>query len=146
MKAVIAIDSFKGSLSSQEAGQAAAAGIKRVFPDAVTEVCPLADGGEGTVETLISGMGGTIRYLSVTGPLGESVTGRYGVLEDGVTAVMEMADAAGITMVVPEKRNPLYTTTYGVGETIRDVVKEGCRKFIIGIGGSVTNDGGVGML
>ena len=146
MKAVIAIDSFKGSLSSQEAGQAAAAGIKRVFPDAVTEVCPLADGGEGTVETLISGMGGTIRYLSVTGPLGESVTGRYGVLEDGVTAVMEMADAAGITMVVPEKRNPLYTTTYGVGETIRDAVKEGCRKFIIGIGGSVTNDGGVGML
>lgn len=146
MKAVIAIDSFKGSLSSQEAGQAAAAGIKRVFPDAVTEVCPLADGGEGTVETLISGMGGTIRYLSVTGPLGESVTGRYGVLEDGITAVMEMADAAGITMVVPEKRNPLYTTTYGVGETIRDAVKEGCRKFIIGIGGSVTNDGGVGML
>ena len=98
------------------------------------------------METLISGMGGTIRYLSVTGPLGESVTGRYGVLEDGVTAVMEMADAAGITMVVPEKRNPLYTTTYGVGETIRDAVKEGCRKFIIGIGGSVTNDGGVGML
>ena len=146
MKVVIAIDSFKGSLSSQEAGQAAAAGIKRVFPDAVTQVCPLADGGEGTVETLISGMGGTIRRLSVTGPLGEKVTGRYGVLEDGVTAVMEMADAAGITMVVPEKRNPLYTTTYGVGETIRDAVKEGCRKFIIGIGGSATNDGGVGML
>ena len=146
MKAVIAIDSFKGSLSSQEAGQAAAAGIKRVFPDAVTQVCPLADGGEGTVETLISGMGGTIRRLSVTGPLGEKVTGRYGVLEDGVTAVMEMADAAGITMVLPEQRNPLYTTTYGVGETIRDAVKEGCRKFIIGIGGSATNDGGVGML
>lgn len=146
MKAVIAIDSFKGSLSSQEAGQAVAAGIKRVFPDAVTQVCPLADGGEGTVETLISGMGGTIRRLSVTGPLGEKVTGRYGVLEDGVTAVMEMADAAGITMVLPEQRNPLYTTTYGVGETIRDAVKEGCRKFIIGIGGSATNDGGVGML
>ena len=146
MKVVIAIDSFKGSLSSQEAGQAAAAGIKRVFPDAVTQVCPLADGGEGTVETLISGMGGTIRRLSVTGPLGEKVTGRYGVLEDGVTAVMEMADAAGITMVLPEQRNPLYTTTYGVGETIRDAVKEGCRKFIIGIGGSATNDGGVGML
>ncbi len=146
MKAVIAIDSFKGSLSSQEAGQAAAAGIKRVFPDAVTQVCPLADGGEGTVETLISGMGGAIRRLSVTGPLGESVTGRYGVLEDGVTAVLEMADAAGITMVLPEQRNPLYTTTYGVGETIRDAVKEGCRKFIIGIGGSATNDGGVGML
>ncbi len=146
MKAVIAIDSFKGSLSSLEAGQAAEAGIKRVFPDAVTQVCPLADGGEGTVETLIGGMGGTIRRLPVTGPLGETVTGRYGILEDGITAVLEMADAAGITMVSPEQRNPLYTTTYGVGETIRDAIGEGCRKFIIGIGGSATNDGGVGML
>lgn len=146
MKAVIAIDSFKGSLSSVEAGQAAAEGIRRVFPDAETQVCPLADGGEGTVETLISGMGGMIRHLSVTGPLGEPVMGRYGILEDGVTAVMEMADAAGITMVLPEQRNPLYTTTYGVGEMIRDAVRGGCRKFIIGIGGSATNDGGVGML
>ncbi len=146
MKAVIAIDSFKGSLSSLEAGQAAAEGIKRVFPDAAVQVCPLADGGEGTVETLISGMGGTIRRLPVTGPLGETVTGRYGILEDKVTAVMEMADAAGITMVPPAQRNPMYTTTYGVGELIRDAIKEGCRKFIVGIGGSATNDGGVGML
>lgn len=146
MKAVIIIDSFKGSLSSLEAGQAAAAGIRRVFPDAVTQVCPLADGGEGTMETLISGMGGTVRRLPVTGPLGETVTGRYGILEDGVTAVMETADAAGITMVLPEQRNPLHTTTYGVGEMIRDAIKAGCRKFIIGIGGSATNDGGVGML
>lgn len=146
MKTVIAIDSFKGSLSSLEAGRAAAEGIKRVFPDAVTRVCPLADGGEGTVETLISGMGGTICHLAVTGPLGETVIGKYGVLEDGVTAVVEMADAAGITMVPPEQRNPLYTTTYGVGELIRDAIEKGCRKFIIGIGGSATNDGGVGML
>lgn len=146
MKTVIAIDSFKGSLSSIEAGQAAAEGIKRVFPDAVTQVCPLADGGEGTVETLIDGMGGTICSLSVTGPLGEKVNGKYGILEDGVTAVLEMADAAGLTMVPPEQRNPLYTTTYGVGELIRDAVEKGCRKFIIGIGGSATNDGGVGML
>ena len=146
MKTVIVIDSFKGSLSSIEAGQAAAEGIKRVFPDAVTQVCPLADGGEGTVETLISGMGGAIRNLSVTGPLGEKVNGKYGILDDGVTAVMEMADAAGITMVPPEKRNPMDTTTYGVGELIRDAVDRGCRKFIIGIGGSATNDGGVGML
>ncbi len=146
MKTVIVIDSFKGSLSSIEAGQAAAEGIKRVFPDAVTQVCPLADGGEGTVETLISGMGGAVRSLSVTGPLGEKVNGKYGILEDGVTAVMEMADAAGITMVPPEQRNPLYTTTYGVGELIRDAIEKGCRKFIIGIGGSATNDGGVGML
>lgn len=146
MKAVVVIDSFKGSLSSVEAGQAAAEGIRRVFPDAVTEVCPLADGGEGTVETLISGMGGDVRHLPVTGPMGERVTGRYGILEDGATAVLEMADAAGITLVAPERRNPMYTTTYGVGETIRDAVKAGCRKFIIGIGGSATNDGGVGML
>lgn len=146
MKVVIAIDSFKGSLSSLEAGQAAGEGIRRVFPDAVTQVCPLADGGEGTVETLIGGMGGTIRELPVTGPLGETVNGRYGILEDKTTAVIEMADAAGITLVLPEKRNPLYTTTYGVGETIWDAIKEGCRKFIIGIGGSATNDGGVGML
>ncbi len=146
MKTVIVIDSFKGSLSSIEAGQAAAEGIKRVFPDAETQVCPLADGGEGTVETLISGMGGAIRNLSVTGPLGEKVNGKYGILDDGVTAVMEMADAAGITMVPPEKRNPMDTTTYGVGELIRDAVDRGCRKFIIGIGGSATNDGGVGML
>lgn len=146
MRAVIAIDSFKGSLSSLEAGKAAEKGIKRVFPDAVTEVCPLADGGEGTVETLINGMGGAIHRLSVTGPLGEQITGRYGILEDGITAVLEMADAAGITMVAQEQRNPLYTTTYGVGETIRDAIKKGCRKFIIGIGGSATNDGGVGML
>ncbi len=146
MKTVIVIDSFKGSLSSIEAGQAAAEGIKRVFPDAETQVCPLADGGEGTVETLISGMGGAIRNLSVTGPVGEKVNGKYGILDDGVTAVMEMADAAGITMVPPEKRNPMDTTTYGVGELIRDAVDRGCRKFIIGIGGSATNDGGVGML
>lgn len=146
MKAVIAIDSFKGSLSSMEAGRAAAEGIRRVFPGAQIEVCPLADGGEGTVETLISGMGGSIRTITVTGPLGESVNGRYGILRDGFTAVMEMADAAGITLVPDRYRNPLYTTTYGVGETIRDAVRSGCRKFIIGIGGSATNDGGAGML
>ena len=146
MKVVIAMDSFKGSLSSMKAGNAAAEGIRRAFPDADIEVCPLADGGEGTVETLVSGLGGTVRRPSVTGPLGETVTGRYGILKDGSTAVVEMADAAGITLVPINLRNPLYTTTYGVGELIRDAIEEGCRKFIIGIGGSATNDGGVGML
>lgn len=146
MKVVIAIDSFKGSLSSLEAGHAAAKGIQRVFPEAEIEVCPLADGGEGTVETLIDGLGGTIRRPVVTGPLGERITGRYGILEDGSTAVMEMADAAGITLVPSDRRNPLNTTTYGVGEMIQDAIGEGCRRFIIGIGGSATNDGGVGML
>lgn len=129
-----------------EAGQAAAEGIRRVFPDAGIEVCPLADGGEGTVETLIGGLGGTIRKPEVTGPLGEIVTGRYGILADGSMAVMEMADAAGITLVPADRRNPLYTTTYGVGELIKDAIGKGCRKFMIGIGGSATNDGGIGML
>lgn len=146
MKAAIAIDSFKGSLSSLEAGHAAAEGIRRVYPDAEIEVYPLADGGEGTVGTLVGGLGGTIRRPAVTGPLGERITGRYGILKDGSTAVMEMADAAGITLVPAARRNPLATTTYGVGEMIKDAIGAGCRKFIIGIGGSATNDGGVGML
>lgn len=146
MKVVVVIDSFKGSLSSMEAGNAAAEGIKRVFPDARIDVCPLADGGEGTVDTLVSGLNGTIREIAVTGPLGEPVLCRYGILSDGLTAVIEMAGAAGITLVPPSRRNPLYTTTCGVGEVIKDAIETGCRRFIIGIGGSATNDGGIGML
>lgn len=144
MKAVIAIDSFKGSLSSVEAGRAVSEGIKRVYPDAVCTVCPVADGGEGTVDALSEGMGGVKRTVTVTGPLGGKVEAVYGIV--GKTAVMEMAAAAGITLVPSEKRNPLYTTTYGVGEMIRDAIEQGCRSFIMGIGGSATNDGGVGML
>lgn len=146
MKVVTAIDSFKGSLTSLEAGEAVRRGILKVYPSASVEVRPLADGGEGTVEALISGMGGTIYEIQVTGPLGEKVSCQYGVIEKSKTAVIEMSGAAGITLIPEEKRNPLYTTTYGVGEVIKDAILKGCRRFIIGIGGSATNDGGVGML
>lgn len=146
MKVVTAIDSFKGSLTSLEAGEAVRQGILKVYPSASVEVRPLADGGEGTVEALISGMGGTIYEIQVTGPLGEKVSCQYGVIGKSKTAVIEMSGAAGITLIPEEKRNPLYTTTYGVGEVIKDAILKGCRRFIIGIGGSATNDGGVGML
>lgn len=146
MKVLTAIDSFKGSMTSLEAGNAAAAGILRADPSADVAVRTLADGGEGTVDALISSRNGKIREIQVTGPLGDPVTCRYGVIEEDGTAVIEMAEAAGLVLVPEEKRNPLYTTTYGVGEVIRDAIAQGCRKFIVGIGGSATNDGGVGML
>lgn len=147
MKIVIAIDSFKGSLSSVEAGEAAALGIKRVFPEAETVIVPLADGGEGTVEALTSGItGGELKKIWVTGPLGDPIQAEYGMLRSARTAVIEIASAAGITLLTPEQRNPLDTTTYGVGEMILDAIKNHCNKFIIGIGGSATNDGGLGML
>lgn len=148
MKVTIAIDSFKGSLSSLEAGQAVADGIQIVFPDSEITIRPLADGGEGTVEALTLGMGGRLQEVTVTGPLGEPVNCPYGIVTDSdtKTAVIEMAGASGLPLVPPEKRNPLSCTTYGVGEVIRDAIAKGCRKFIIGIGGSATNDGGIGML
>lgn len=151
MKAVIAIDSMKGSLSSIEAGEAVREGILRADNLAETTVLPLADGGEGTVDALVSGMHGNLNTVTVTGPLGAPVHCRYGILEQTKndktkTAVLEMSAAAGITLIPKHERNPFYTTTYGVGEMIRDAIKKGCRKFIVGIGGSATNDGGVGML
>ena len=145
MKVAFAIDSFKGSLSSVSAGNAAAEGVRRVFPDAECVVRPLADGGEGTVDALVAGLGGELKRVTVTGPAGKPVAAKYGLLPDGV-AVMEMAEAAGITLVSGAEKNPLYTSTYGVGEMILDAVKNGARKFVIGIGGSATNDGGAGML
>lgn len=146
MKAVIAIDSLKGSLTSLQAGDAIREGILRVYKDAVVQVRPLADGGEGTVEALTIGMGGELQTVNVTGPLGKKLDAQYGILADGVTAIVEMSAAAGITLVEDTQRNPLYTTTYGVGEMIRDAIAKGCRHFIVGIGGSATNDGGIGML
>ena len=148
MKVVVAVDSFKGSMESLEAGDAVKNGVLRVDPTAEVMVRPLADGGEGTVSALAAGMNGTLEQVSVTGPLGAPVTAEYGVITlDGTkTAVMEMAAAAGLPLLAPEERNPLYTTTYGVGEMIKDAIEKGCRKFIMGIGGSATNDGGVGML
>lgn len=146
MKAVIAIDSLKGSLTSLQAGDAIREGILHVYKDAVVQVRPLADGGEGTVEALTIGMGGELQTVNVTGPLGKKLDAQYGILADGVTAIVEMSAAAGITLVEDTQRNPLYTTTYGVGEMIRDAIAKGCRHFIVGIGGSATNDGGIGML
>ena len=146
MKVVTAIDSFKGSMTSMEAGFAAAVGIHRVDASAEVQVRPLADGGEGTVEALVAGMNGKTEYVKVTGPLGEPVICEYGIIESTKTAVIEMAGAAGITQVPDEKRNPLYTTTYGVGEVIKDAIEKGCRRFIVGIGGSATNDAGIGLL
>ena len=146
MKIVTAIDSFKGSMTSMEAGMAVAEGVHRVDETAEVIVRPLADGGEGTVEALVEGMNGTRQEVTVTGPLGEQVVCEYGIIESSKTAVIEMAGAAGITLVPDVKRNPLETTTYGVGEVIKDAIKKGCRRFIIGIGGSATNDGGIGML
>ena len=146
MRTVIAIDSFKGSLTSMQAGNAAAEGIHRVYPDAETVVRPLADGGEGTVEALISGMNGELREVKVTGPCGSPVIAGYGIIGSTKTAVMEMSAAAGLTLVPPGMADPMHTTTYGVGEMIRDAAAHGCRDFIIGIGGSATNDGGAGML
>lgn len=196
MKILIAIDSFKGSLSSKEAGDAIKSGILRVIPDAEVLISPLADGGEGTVETLVEALGGSLETVRVKGPLFQEVEARYGILsgsgdtcygilsesgearcdmlsesretptesclktqvrvpldtdsqyspKDGKLAVMEMSQASGITLVSPEERNPLKTGSYGVGQMILDAYYKGCHRFLIGIGGSATNDGGIGML
>lgn len=145
MKVIVAIDSLKGSLSSLEAGKAAEEGIKRAMPEADIIIKPVADGGEGTVSALTSGLNGRLEKAEVTGPLGQKVKAVYGILPDK-TAVIEMAEAAGLPLVPVDKRNPMETTTYGVGELISHAMDRGCRKFIVGIGGSATNDGGVGML
>jgi len=146
MNIVVAMDSFKGSLSGLEAGNGVKEGILKAIPEANVGVYPLADGGEGTVEALVLGLNGKLEKVMVTGPLGEPVECTYGILEATGTAVIEMAGAAGITLVPEKNRNPLNTTTYGVGEVIKDAIRKGCRHFIVGIGGSATNDGGIGML
>ena len=190
MKILIAIDSFKGSLSSKEAGEAIKTGILRVVPDAEVLISPLADGGEGTVETLVEALGGSLETVRVKGPLFQEVEAHYGILSEsekfqaeiksdthretlpenpskahsdthleapsetdsqyspieGKLAVIEMSQASGITLLSPAERNPLKTSSYGVGEMILDAYYKGCRRFLIGIGGSATNDGGIGML
>lgn len=146
MRVTIAIDSFKGSLSTFAAGEAVKEGLLRAYPDALADVCPLADGGEGTVSAIVSATRGEERTVTVTGPLGCPVAATYGLIPARKTAVIEMSAAAGITLLDESERNPLQTTTYGVGELIADAISLGCRRFVIGIGGSATNDGGVGML
>ncbi len=145
MKVLTAIDSFKGSLTSREAGMAAAEGIKRVYPEAECEVLTVADGGEGTVDALMSALKGKTVTAEVSDPLGRKIKCQYGITPEG-TALMEMSAASGITLLSKEELNPLLTTTCGVGEMICDAIGRGCRRFVIGIGGSATNDGGAGML
>lgn len=146
MKVVIAPDSFKGSLTAQQAAEAMGRGVRRACPGAETVLVPMADGGEGTVQSLVDATGGAIRELTVTGPLGTPVTAFYGVSGDGTTAFIEMAAASGLPLVPPEQRNPLITTTRGTGELLQAALAAGCRRLIIGIGGSATNDGGAGAL
>lgn len=146
MKVVVALDSFKGSLSSLQAGNAVKDAIQRLDHNAEIIVKPLADGGEGTVDALSDGLNAEIVEVKVSGPLLKPVIAKYCILKDNNTAVIEMASASGLTLIPLEERNPLNTTTYGVGELIKDAIKRGCRRFIVGIGGSATNDGGVGML
>ena len=145
MRVVVAMDSFKGSLTSLQAAQAVKDGILNVIPSAEVCVLPLADGGEGTVQALSHGLGGSVISTPVTGPLGNSVVAEYCILQNS-TAIIEAASASGLPLIPPVQRDPMFTTTYGVGELILHAIKEGCRNFIIGIGGSGTNDGGIGML
>lgn len=145
MKIVLAPDSFKGSLTAAEVCAAMEEGIRHFLPDAEVVSAPMADGGEGTVQSLVDATGGTFIVETVTGPLGQPVEARFGILGDGHTAVIEMAAASGLPLVPEQQRNPLQTTTFGTGELIRAALKRDCSHLIIGIGGSATNDAGTGM-
>jgi glycerate 2-kinase len=145
MKIVVAPQSLKGSLTAAETGRAMTEGVHAVYPDAEVCIVPIADGGEGTTQALVDATGGKLLEREVTGPLGTTVQAFFGLLGDGHTAVIEMAASSGLPLVPPEQRDPRITTTYGVGELIRAALDEGCTHFIVGIGGSATNDGGAGM-
>ena len=145
-KIIIASDSFKGCLSSLEVARAAEEGIRKVLPDCEVVGIPVADGGEGTTEALVAALNGRFVSCMVHDPLMNPIQVKYGMLGDGLTAVIEMASASGLTLVSPDKRNPMLTTTFGTGEMIKNALQHGCRRFLIGIGGSATNDAGTGML
>ena len=145
-KIIIAPDSFKGSLTSVEVADAIEAGIKEVFPNCETVKIPIADGGEGTMDTLVSALGGQKVKVKVHDPLMRPIEVEYGLVNNGKTAVIEMAVASGITLLKKHEQNPLTTSTFGTGELIKDALIRGCRSFMIGIGGSATNDAGTGML
>ncbi|HZG71089.1 MAG TPA: glycerate kinase [Chondromyces sp.] len=146
MKIVIAPDSFKGSLSAVDVSVSIEKGIKRAFPDAETVLLPIADGGEGTMDTLVAATGGQKRKIRVTGPLGQAVEAEYGILGDQETCVIEMASASGLAHIPQGQLNPLAATTYGTGELIKQALDAGFKSFILALGGSATNDGGAGML
>ena len=146
MKIVIAIDSFKGSLTSMEAGQAVMDSIQNLFPHCQTELIPIADGGEGMLSVMMNTTQGRLQTLEAHNPCMEKIAANYGISHDGQTAFIEMANISGLPLIKKEQQNPMKTTTYGTGELIRDALDKGCTKFIIGIGGSATNDAGTGML
>jgi len=145
MKIVIAPDSFKENLTSLEVASEIETGLKRVWPNATYVKVPMADGGEGTVQSLVDATGGQIVKVEVSGPMGAKVLASYGLLGDGRTAVIEMAEASGLPLVPKEQRNPLLASTFGTGELIADAIKRGVGEIILGIGGSATNDAGAGL-
>ncbi|AFC31069.1 glycerate kinase [Paenibacillus mucilaginosus 3016] len=145
MRIIVAPDSYKGSLDAVAVARAMERGIRTVFQDAEIVKVPIADGGEGTLEALVAATGGMLMQEKVTGPMGRPVNARWGILGDGATGVIEMAEASGLPLVPAGQRNPLRTTTYGTGELIKAALDRGLRKLIIGLGGSATNDGGAGM-
>lgn len=145
-KIILAFDSFKGCLTAQEACRAAEAGVKAADPGCETLCLPLADGGEGMLDLVVEATGGVYRHLTVTGPGGQPVAARYGVSDDGRTALVELASASGLPLLPVKERNPWLTTTYGTGELIRDALERGCRHVVVGLGGSATNDAGLGLL
>lgn len=145
-KVVIAPDSFKGSLSALDVAKAMAKGIQKRWADAEIHLVPMADGGEGTTLALVQATGGALEYSIVSDPLGQPVKAHFGVLGDGKTAVVEVAQASGLPLVPMEKRNPLHTSSYGTGQLIKKALDHGCNELILGIGGSATNDGAMGLL
>ena len=145
MKILVAPQEFKGSISALSASEAAKKGILRVFPEAEVVLCPVADGGDGTLETLVEVSGGEVRTCSVQNPIGETIQAQWGAMGDGVTAVIEMARTSGLALLSLDERDPLNASTYGLGQAISEALDEGFRKFIVGIGGSATNDAGAGM-
>ncbi len=145
-KIIVAIDSFKGCLTSAEAGAAAADGVRAACPDCDVVVMPIADGGEGMIDVLTKAAGASPTTVRAHDPLMNLRDARYAMTADGQTAFIEMAAISGLPLVPAAERNPLYTTTYGTGELIRDALERGCRRFVIGLGGSATNDAGLGML
>ena len=146
MKVVFALDSFKGSLTTMQAAEAIREGALRACPEAEVYTSPLADGGEGTAEALTAALGGETVSLTVRDPLGRPISATYGYVAESKTAIMEMAAAAGLPLLSPEERCPMAASTYGVGQMIADAMEKGARRFLLGIGGSATNDGGLGML
>ncbi|HBF00705.1 MAG TPA: glycerate kinase [Dehalococcoidia bacterium] len=145
MKILVAPQEFKGSISALSAAEAAKTGILRVFPQAEVVLCPVADGGDGTLETLVEVSGGEVKTCSVQNPIGETIQAQWGAMGDGVTAVIEMARTSGLALLSLGERDPLNASTYGLGQAISEALDEGFRRFIVGIGGSATNDAGAGM-